>query len=78
MVSPLWLILVFAIGAAFLFIASNRRVRLWLIRHNSFWDYAKTDEEKETREAFSMLTPLLAGILITSGAVAIFLIWLLA
>jgi hypothetical protein len=76
-VTLLWFLLAFAIGIGFLFLAFHKRARVWLARQHWLWGYAKTSEDKETVENFSILTPLMAGLLITSGALAAFLVWLL-
>jgi hypothetical protein len=78
MATLFWFLLAFAIGIGFLFIASNKRVRMWIMRHDREWDYIKKHWHEETIEAYSISTPLMIGVLITSGTLAVFLIWLLS
>ncbi len=72
-----WFLLSLAIGVGCLFVAFNKYSRHKLAKQNWLWHYAKNNEDKETAEALAMMAPLFAGVLILSGAVAGFLIWLL-
>lgn len=74
----LWFLLAFAVGIGFLFIASNKRVRMWMVRHDSGWDYIKKHWDEESIDAHSIIVRLMIGLFITSGALAGFLIWLLS
>ncbi len=78
MLTGIFLFLLFvALGAGCLFLAFNKHSRreaseqLWMGRS------ARNAEEAGTAKAMVILAPLLAGILIISGVVAVFLIWLL-
>ena len=74
----LWFLLAFVIGIGFLFIASDKRVRMRIMRRDREWDYIKKHWHEETIEAYSITAPLMIGVLITSGTLAGFLIWLLS
>jgi hypothetical protein len=76
-----WFLPAFAVGVGFLFIASNKRARMWMMRNgggNGTWGYIKTHWHEETIEAYSITVPLMIGVLIVSGTLALFLIWLLS
>jgi hypothetical protein len=73
-----WFLLAFAIGVGFLFIASNKRARMWIMQLDSDWDFIKKHWHEETIEAYSIVTFLMIGVLIVSGTLAVFLIWLLS
>ena len=74
----LLLLLAICIGVGFLFLAFNERTRRKYARASWMWQRTQTKEDKETVEAVSMLSPLLIGIFIIAGGVAIFLAWLLS
>ena len=65
------ILLLFGLGALFIFTAVNKRARRWVVRNHAFWKLSKSDEEREGFEAGSMGVSIIIGIFLIGVAIVI-------